>query len=64
LDEIPIYIQRVEEGTMNIVGFPKLFPMVRLAKNDPPKTDKKDKTVSGNCGKGKSGDKGKGKGCM
>ena len=48
---------------MNIVGFPKLFPMVLLAKKDPPPPTPPT-TSSDNCGKGKSGDKGKGKGCM
>ena len=55
--------QSVVEGTMNIVGFPKLFSFIVPVKKDPPPPDPPPPS-SPNCGKGKSGDKGKGKGCM
>jgi hypothetical protein len=49
---------------MMIAGFPKLFTFSVLAKNDPPKTTKPTAVSPSNCGKGKSGDKGNGKGCQ
>jgi hypothetical protein len=49
---------------MIIAGFPKLFSFTLLSKNDPPPTTKPTKVSPSNCGKGKSGDKGNGKGCQ
>ena len=49
---------------MIIAGFPKLFPFTVLAKNDPPPPTKPTVVSPSNCGKGKDGDKGNGKGCQ
>jgi hypothetical protein len=51
------------EVKMIIAGFPSLFPFAVLAK-DPPPPPPPTAVSPSNCGKGKSGDKGNGKGCQ